>query len=288
MTVTYTIEELEALRDVRYHRTPALRAHTEEQALAFVNEVGFCFLFGDKAVEIPTLWGAVVGSRRPLPATNRDADIGRTWAWKDSLPARGEILYGKLLRSKPTLVSLDLLPTFYALSPNYGDLEDYLLQYEDGRLSVEAKNVYEALLAEGALSTSRLRQVAGLSGGGVNARRFDRAIGELQEELKITKVGTSDANRWGYAYVYDLFVRRFPEVPEQARGISTDQAMATLLERYLLSVVAVEEAVARRLFRWDGWEWQRTLERLRAAGRLAADVRIAGAKGDCLALATPS
>ncbi len=101
-------------------------------------------------------------------------------------------------------------------------------------------------------------------------------------------MGTSDANRWGYAYVYDLFVRRFPEVPEQARGISTDQAMATLLERYLLSVVAVEEAVARRLFRWDGWEWQRTLERLRAAGRLAADVRIAGAKGDCLALATPS
>ncbi len=81
------------------------------------------------------------------------------------------ILYGKLLRSKPTLVSLDLLPTLYALSPNYGDLEDYLLQYEDGRLSVEAKNVYEALLAEGALSTSRLRQVAGLSGGGVNARR---------------------------------------------------------------------------------------------------------------------
>jgi len=284
MSVEFTQAALESLRDERYHRTPALRAHTEVDALRFVDEVGFCFLFGDKHVEIPTLWGAVTGSRRPLPGTNRDPDVGRTWTWKDSLPAKGLIFYGKLLRGKPTLVSLGLLPRFYALSPNYGDPHDYLYQYEEGKLSLEAKNVYEALLAGGAMSTTRLRREAGLSGGGAVARSFDRAVTELQTELKIAKVGVADSNRWGYAYVYDLFVRAFPDVPEAARSISTDQAEAALLETYLRNVVAVPAAVAQRLFRWDPWEWERTLTRLRDAGRLAEDVAIEGQTEPVLAL----
>jgi len=286
MTITYTRQALQALRDVRYHRTPELRLRSEEQALAFIDEVGFCYLFGDRDVEIPTLFAAITGGRSEME--HDDPAVGLAWTWKDSLPARGAVLYGRLLRGKPTLVSLGLVPFFYALSPNYGDEDDYLVQYEEGRLSVEARNVYEALLKEGALSTSRLRQVAGISGGGANARRFDRALAELQAELKIVKVSTSDANRWGYAYVYDLFTRRFPDVPEAARAISTDHAMATLLERYLANVVAVGEGAARRLFRWDAWEWERTIARMRSAGLLADDVHIEGVAGPCLALAGPS
>ena len=42
--------------------------------------------------------------------------------------------YGKLLRHKATLVSLDFLPNFYALSENFGDYEhDYLEEYRDRR-----------------------------------------------------------------------------------------------------------------------------------------------------------
>ena len=278
-------EAVEALRDVRYHRTPELRVTTEEEARRFVDDVGFCFLFGEKGVEIPTLWAAVAGSRREKPGTNRDPDIGRVWQWKDTLPTKGEIYYGKLLRNKPTLVSLELLPVFYALSPNYGDPLDYLEDYEAGLLSVEAKNVYEALLAEGALATSRLRQVAGLSGGGRVARLFDRAITELQTQLRIAKVGISDANRWGYAYVYDLFWRQFPDVPEAARAISTDQAMDTLLLRYLHNVVIQSEAASRRLFRWDDWEWERLMERLTERGLLRRDRRLEGGRGVHLSLA---
>lgn len=283
MTSEYTLDEIEALRDVRYHRTPELRAHTEEQALGFVNEVGFCLLFGEKGVAIPTLWSAICGSRRAVPRSNRDADIGRTWGWKDSLPSRRLVYYGKLLRDRATLVSLDLLPWFYALSPNYGDVEDYIDQYDEGLLTVEAKNVYEALLNEGAMATSRLRQVAGLAGG-ANARRFERALVELQRELKIVKVGTSDANAWGYAYVYDLFLRRFPDMPEAARPIGTDAAMETLLERYLRNVIAQTETATRRLFRWDAWEWTRLLERLAEQRRLLRGVRIEGFRGSCLML----
>jgi hypothetical protein len=210
--------------------------------------------------------------------------MGRTWNWKDTLPARGELYYGKLLRNKPTLVSLALLPIFYALSPNYGDVEDYLLQYEEGQLSVEAKNVYEALLNEGAMATSRLRVVAGLAGVGATARRFDNALTELQAEMKIAKVGISDASSWGYAYVYDLFLRRYPEVPAAARAISTDDAMEALLLRYLRNVVAVPVANAQRLFRWDEWEWERLIARLGKRGAIRADVGVQGLRGPCLVL----
>jgi hypothetical protein len=279
-----SLERIEAWRDLRYHRTTALRVTNEAEARAFVDEVGFCFLFGDKGVEVPTLWAAVCGSRRPVPRRHNDPDLGRTWQWKDTLPSRREIYYGKLLRGKATLVSLAFLPSFYALSPNYGDLEDYLLQYEEGLLSAEAKSIYEALLNKGAMATSRLRQEAGLPGGGANARRFENALTELQMELKIVKVGISDANRWGYAYVYDLFLRRFPEVPEAARAISTDAAMETLLLRYLHNVVAQTQAGAQRLFGWDGWEWDRLLDRLTAKNLIQRDVRIEGLRGPCLTL----
>ncbi len=286
MLSLYSLETIEALRDQRYHRTPDLRAHTEEQALQFVNEVGFCYLFSDKSIEIPTLWAAIAGSRRAVPNTHFDDDIGRAWNWKDSLPSRGMVYYGKVLRDKPTLVSLELLPYFYALSPNYGDIEDYLERYEEGKLSVEAKNIYEALLNLGPMATSRLRQEVGLAGGGPTARRFERAITELQAELKIVKAGISDANRWGYAYVYDLFLRRFPDVPEAARRISTDQAMDTLLLRYLRNVVAYPEAGVRRLFGWDEWEWDRLMARLAERGAIQRDVQVDGYRGHCLATAT--
>ncbi|MHB0857347.1 MAG: AlkZ-related protein [Anaerolineae bacterium] len=283
MASKYTQDEIERLRDQRYHRTPSLRARTPQQALEFVNEVGYCFLFGDKGVEIPTLWAAVCGCRREIPHEHHDADLGRTWEWKDTLPTAGSLHYGKLLRGKPTLVSLDLLPTFYALSPNYGDEDDYLVQYREGHLSADAKSVYEALLVEGAMATSRLRQLAGLAGGGATARRFDKAVADLQTELKIAKVGISDANRWGYAYVYDLFVRRFPHVPELAHAIRSDEAMDTLLRHYLHNVVAVPEKEAQRLFRWEPWEWERTVARLQEAGLIRRNVVIEGISENCLA-----
>ncbi len=284
MSYDYTLGQVEALRDLRYHRTPELRLRNEEQALQFVNEVGFCFLFGDQDVEIPTLWAAVTGSGRDVPNDHYDADVGRTWEWKDSLPVHGLIYYGKLLRGKPTLVSLALLPCFYALSANYGELDDYLEQYRDGLLSIEARNVYEVLLREGALATSRLRQLVGLPGGGTNARRFDRALAELQVNLQIAKVGISDANRWGYAYVYDLFLRRFPDVPGRAKNLGAAEAMSRLLLCYLHNVVVQSETMAQRLFRWDAREWGPLLASLVQRGLLRRDLSVAGLPGVLMGL----
>ena len=282
MPPTLTRDALQAARAERYRRRPHLRVRSEAEALEFLNDVGLSLLFSAKDVELPSLWGALCGEDRPLPNHHDDRELGLAWNWKDSLPVAGKILYGKFLRKKPVFVSLDLAPFLYALSPNYGEpAEDYLQDYLDGRLSVEAKQVYEALLAQGALPTSRLRREAGL-GGKRNASRFERALAELQMDMRITKVAISDANRWGYCYVYDLLPRHFHSVVEAAREITGRQAREMILLRYLRTVVAATSDQVARLFGWELGAVERLTDRLAGEGRLQAGVRIEGLPGEYL------
>ncbi|MBC7263742.1 MAG: winged helix DNA-binding domain-containing protein [Chloroflexi bacterium] len=284
MTVKLTAEQITAWRERRFHRRPDLALRTEDDAVRFVDEVGFCSLFPDEYAPMPNLWEAINGSERPLPDHHNDYALDLTWTWKDSLPERKCFYYGKVVRKKPTLISLRLLPHFYALSENYGDPYEYLQQYRDGRLSDEARRIYEALLEGGAMPTSQLRREA-LLAGKTNMSRFDRAIRELQADFKIAKVGISDANAWGYCYVYDLFTRRFPEVVEQAQRISGREAMQTILRQYLENVLAVEEQVLVHLFGWEQSYLEATVNRLVQDGYLIRGVRVEGTARECVALA---
>ena len=273
---------LRQLRADRYRQRPHLHVQTEAQALEFLNDVGLCLLFSGQGIELPSLWGALNGEDRPVPQHHRDHNLGLAWNWKDSLPIEGKVLYGKFLRKKPVFVSLGLAPHFYALSPNYGQpAEDYLQDYLDGHLSVEAKQVYEVLLELGALPTSRLRREAGLSGKS-NASRFDRALAELQMQFRITKVAISDANRWGYCYVYDLLHRHFPGVVAAAHDIGGGQARETILLHYLRTVVAATPSDVARLFGWQPRDVDRLARRLADEERLRAGVTIEGLDGEYL------
>jgi hypothetical protein len=277
-----TLDALRAARAERYRRLPHLRVTTEAQALSFLNDVGLCLLFSDRTIELPTLWGAICGYDRSVPVAHDDHDLGLAWSWKDTLPVAGKVLYGKFLRKKPAFIALDLAPYFYALSPNYGDpAADYLEDYRDGRLPVESKQVYEALLEHGALPTSRLRLDAGLGGQG-NAARFDRALADLQMDMRIVKVAVSEANRWGYCYVYDLFPRHFLGVVEAARGIGGGRARETILLRYLQTVIAATPHQVGHLFGWQPGDVGRLVARLTAEGKLRAGVLIEGLPGDHL------
>jgi hypothetical protein len=281
MTATrLTLSSLQATRADRYRQRPHLRVRDESDALDFLNEVGLCSLFSAKGLELPSLWGALCGADRPMPNHHDSRELGLAWDWKDTLPVAGKVLYGKFLRKRPVFISLGLAPFFYALSPNYGNLaEDYLLDYQDGQLSVEAKQVYETLLQEGALPTSRLRLEAGLPGK-ANATRFDRALAELQMDFRITKVAISDANRWGYCYVYDLLPRHFPAIVAEARTISGRQARETILLHYLGTVVAATQGQVGGLFGWSPGDVERLSTRLAAEGRLRAGVQIEGLPGE--------
>jgi len=244
--------------------------------------VGLCSLFSAKEIELPSLWGALCGEDRLVPERHDDHELGLAWHWKDTLPNSGRVLYGKYLRKKPVFVSLELAPYLYALSPNYGNpAEDYLEDYRDGRLAVEAKQVYQVLLEQGALPTSRLRLEAAL-GGKASAPRFDRALADLQMDMRITKVAISDANRWGYCYVYDLLPRHYPGVVEAAKEISGRQAMERILLCYLNTVLAATCQAVSSLFGWTSGDVERAATRLAAEGRLHAGVRIEGLRGEYL------
>ncbi|MGW8251658.1 MAG: AlkZ-related protein, partial [Anaerolineales bacterium] len=121
------------------------------------------------------------------------------------------------------------------LSENYGaPEEDYLTIYEQGRLTQEAKSVYEALLDQGALDTIALRKAARLSSRESDSR-FNKALTDLQTDFKIVPVAVAQTGGWRYAFVYDIVARHYPQIVEQARFITEREAHQRLSELYFRS-----------------------------------------------------
>jgi hypothetical protein len=270
--------DIAGARAERWRQSPERKVKTRREAVEFVNDAGVALLFPGDRLALPDLWSAINGRERTLPKHHHDWALHRTWEWKDDIPSQKEAWYGKIIRGKPAFIALGDLPAVYALSNNYGELDDYLEAYADGLMSNEARNIYETLLAEGPLPTSTLRKATGLAGGGDNARRFERAIAEMQADLKIVKSGTSDANRWKYCYVYDLLLRWAPRLGEEARQYNSRSAMRHLIGRYLRTSVAAPVATFTRLFGWDAGVTGRMVEEMLADGSLRS-LRVVGAPG---------
>jgi hypothetical protein len=265
-------------REARYRRRLNLRVTTKEQAVEFVNDVGFCFLFPIQKVEMPSLWDAVAG--RVMKTTNKHSgyEIERTWGWKDEALDQKMWFYGKLLRSRATLVSLDFLPNFYALSENYGDYEhDYLDEYHTGALSAEAKTIYEALLRNGALDAIRLRREARMSAE-ASKPRFEKALTELQTSLKVLPIGIAPAGAWRYAFIYEILPRWLPDISDRARSISRTEARRRILDQYIHNVIASPLVSGARLFGWKLDDTRQIADGLAAQGRVELDVKVAGIK----------
>jgi len=278
-----TLDEIQRRREFLYRRIPERRLHTVEEARAFVEEVGFCHFWPIKGALLPNLFHAIAGRERPVPMEHDDADIGKCWGWKDESLGKKWWYYGKLLRRRATLVSLAMLPYFYALSENYGDLNDYLEEYEAGMMTAEAKAIYEALLEHGPLDTVRLRREAHMSAESAKAR-FERTLTELQVGLKVLPVGVAEAGAWNYAFKYEIVQRHLPELPEQARQIGRGEARRVLVARYLDSVVAAERKMigqAFHVFRWTPRELDRTIAALLEEGAVQ-EIEIEGVKGQQL------
>ncbi len=259
---TLTLDEIERQREFNYRRTPERRVRTLEEARAFIGEVGFCHFWPIKGIELPNLFHAIAGRVRPVPMEHDDPDISKCWGWKDHALDKKWWYYGKLLRRRATLVSLAELPYFYALSENYGSLDDYLQEYADGLVTAEAKAIYEALLEHGPLDTIRLRREARMSAQSAKSR-FDRALVELQVGLKVLPIGVAEAGAWRYAFLYELLPRWFPDIPEQARQINRAEARRVLVLRYLDNVVAADRKMIGKMFhvlKWTPAELDRTID----------------------------
>lgn len=259
-------------REMRYYRTPERRIQTVDRARAFVDDLGFCFLWPIKDIEMPSLFHAIAGRVRPVPMKHNDPDLSKCWGWKDRALGVGWWYYGKLLRRRATLISLDLLPYFYACSENYGGLDDYIEEYRAGTMSAEARAVYEALLDHGPLDTVRLRREVHMAAENAKSR-FERALVDLQVGLKVLPVGVAEAGAWRYAFVYDIVQRQYPDLPAEARQIRRGEARRTLVSRYLHNVVVADRKMIARVFhvlRWTAAELDRTLGLLLETGAIRA------------------
>ena len=243
------------------------RLRTARAALSYINERGFIYFWPIKGIDLPSLWTAVAGNR--VVADKHDDPGHITWGWKDNALGKKKWYYAKVLRRKATMISLEVAPYFYALSENYGSPEeDYLLAYEEGRLTQAAKQVYEALLSEGPMHTIDLRSAAKLT----NAREseFNRALEVLQSDFKILPVGVAKAGAWKYAFIYEIVSRHYPELPEKARFISEAEARRKLAELYFESVGVAQEREVIKLFGWTKDLTARTISVLIEKEKLVA------------------
>jgi hypothetical protein len=259
------LEQLKLHRLRTFHLIPNKLVTSPEEALDFVNERGFIFFWPITGVDLPALWTAVAGNR---PVADEHDDPGHiTWGWKDNSLDKRTWYYAKILRRKATFISLAVAPYFYALSENYGSPEeDHIIAYEQGHLTLAAKQIYDALLENGSLNTIDLRKEARLQNAKESA--FTRALEDLQKDFKILPVGISEAGAWHYSYRYDLTSRHFPELLNLARPISEANARRKLIELYTCSVGAVQTRDLVRLFNWPVELVNRTVDKLLQDGTL--------------------
>ncbi|HET9905249.1 MAG TPA: crosslink repair DNA glycosylase YcaQ family protein [Anaerolineales bacterium] len=245
---TIDLKKLNKHRTRTFRLPPSPRVTSPKAALDFINERGFIYFWPIKGIDMPSLWTAVAGNR--IVADKHDDPGHVTWGWKDGALGKKTWYYAKILRKKATMISLDTVPYFYALSENYGSPEeDYLVAYEEGRLTQATKQVYEAILNEGALNTIDLRRVAKLT----NAKEseFNKALEVLQADFKILPIGVAEAGAWKYSFIYEIVPRHYPELPERARKIGEREARSKLVELYFESVGASQERDVSKLFGWQ-------------------------------------
>lgn len=275
-------QKINQYQATNYRTDPVNRLKTIEEAVQFVNEIGFLAFWPMTGIPMPSLWSAVAGNR---PVADGHDDPGHiTWGWKDDMLGKKQWFYGRVLGHRNAFISLEYLPYFYALSPNYGDYQnDYLDQYEMGLLKSEAKTIYECLLHQGPLDTLALRKASHLNSSSSDYR-FQHAIDQLQKEFKVLPVGISPVGAWKYAFLYDITPRHFSTLEEQTRSIQEAEARQKILTRYMLSVAAATESQILRLFNWIKPDYLKTLKKLSELGIVQSDVEIPSQKSKMVIL----
>jgi len=269
---------LQRLRDRRFRRHPRLRVRSERSALAFVDDVGLCSTFYCFPEGVACLWEAVVGRARPRwpRRSHHDDGVGLTWQLKDTLPSRGDVYYGKLLKSRPVLVALDVFPAFYALVRGRQRARDYRTEYAAGHLTLTARRLMDALSREHPQYTHTLRANTFMLDPS-RTREFQRAMAELQQGLWIVK--TEERYEPTFSYRWDLLEAWLPDPVREGRTLGRARAIDRVLERFMRGAVFTNERIIARLFRLPRSEVSAAVDRLVRRRAVTAPIPIEGWPG---------
>jgi hypothetical protein len=214
-----------------------------DDAVALVTTLGFC------------TWGPV--SRMAFPnlaeamGETATSVLARTWFWKDDLHFAQQLYYGKIIAGQPCFIAPGYLADFIAALAGWG-LErerDPIKLYLDGRLSREARAIYEYLVDHPAQPTREVRRGASLSTRGMKALT-ERALVELQRRFLICKVDVTGRTRGTYAYVWDLAERFWHEPFAQACTIHPGTARHRIRRQLAIFGIQSSTQLESKLFLW--------------------------------------
>lgn len=230
-----------------------------QSCLEAVGRLGFLWAFTPAPGYLPALF----------PALATDSEKQRwdwVWGWKDRLAAERLAYYGKVVAGKPTLVSREWLPVFYALTGNTGDLEDDLVHLQESvRLVEVASKVCGYLRQNGPTGTRTL--IARLTDNSKSAKSaLDRALHQLDTGMLIAKCGTEGGN--SIANVWDLFPRVYPGAVEAGTELPTREAAMRLIARFFALTPAISLKGLDLIFPWSPAWQKKAIAHLQEVGDL--------------------
>lgn len=178
--------------------------HSAEEAIAYVNKVGFLPLFKN---DIP----GFSLEEHTAPDYWWSEDAGRDpWVWREQIARSGKAVYGKFFEKKAGFISLQWLPVF----ANYRrDGYDFDALYEDGKAPMKHKQIMRNFLeehADASIMSNELKQLAGFGAGG--EKGFDGAITTLMMQLYLCNCDFQKRkNKKGEEYGWNVAVYTTPE-----------------------------------------------------------------------------
>ena len=194
--------------------------HTAEEALDYINQVGFLPLFSN---DIPGLSLEERTYRMDWWTMEPETD---PWTWREILARSGDVVYGKFFQNKSGFVSLAWFPAF----ANWRrDGYDFDARWEDELATYRQKKIMDQFDLETEWSSYHLKRQAGFGKGG--EKGFEGTVTKLQMQTylcigdfrrKVSKAG----NEYGMAnsvysmperiWGYDYIAKGYKEEPEQS------------------------------------------------------------------------
>ncbi|MGV3466852.1 MAG: AlkZ-related protein [Heyndrickxia sp.] len=154
---------------------------TYKEAVEVVNEVGILPL-SSLIPDFPSL-DTITLKENWHTGTELDP-----WLWRAQFPVDGVAAYGKFMKKKAVLISLEMLPLAKAV---LGSERTIKQRYEDGLISGEALELFSIIREEEGIDTRVLRAKSGMKEK-EKKKPFDQALQELQSSMDIVISGTKE------------------------------------------------------------------------------------------------
>lgn len=222
---------------------------TAAEAVRYINDVGFCLLFPIIGLPLPSLYYAC--ARRPC--TEWDQHCLRIWKWKDDFGRRRRAFYAKYFKGRGTFISLNLLPHFLAAEGSACSAADFDRAYSAGRITADARTLWQALAQHGPLATLELRHACKFETTAGN-RRYKKAMLELSRRLLVVHSGAEQETESWASSRFELTAQAFPSAVAHARQIAPEEARRALAQKYLEWHPSAGARAVARLFGWSKQE----------------------------------